>query len=244
MSTLFAFGCSFTQGFEDIMVTTLGEPSFVPNEIEYIRDYCNNEIPKSWPELLANKLGYDSKNCGIGGGSNYDIFARFCRECENIKKDDIVIIGWTFFMRFRWPNKHSQSWSPMFTSYHSVDQEVITKNTFEEIVVNRDNQAVVNEIYDYQKLIIRLSEAIGFKVFFWSSCSKIITTLDSESKKNKIYIFGDKIDNKTTVYDYLQMNGAMSISDETNLKIMNGHMSKSGHIKQSDMFYHHIVNNI
>jgi len=71
---LYVYGDSFTYGLN------LPDPS------------------KSWGSVLSNKLNMGFKNLAYPGGSNW----RICRELQNtnLRKDDIVVIGWTISNRF------------------------------------------------------------------------------------------------------------------------------------------------
>jgi hypothetical protein len=72
MSTLFTFGCSFTEDFERVIETTKYS-DFIPAQRRYVENHLNGRIPKSWPQLLSEKLDLYLKNYGVGGMSNYHI---------------------------------------------------------------------------------------------------------------------------------------------------------------------------
>lgn len=71
---LYVYGDSFTYGLN------LPDPS------------------KSWGSVLSSKMNVGFKNLAYPGGSNW----RICRELQNtnLRKDDIVVIGWTISNRF------------------------------------------------------------------------------------------------------------------------------------------------
>ena len=77
MNSLYIFGDSFSTNFSTI------------NEIE---------LQDSWPILLSNKLGYELKSHASAGISNYGILNTIYNN-SNFDKDDIVIIGITFYDR-------------------------------------------------------------------------------------------------------------------------------------------------
>ena len=80
MKNLYIFGDSFSTNFSTI------------NEIE---------IEDSWPNLLADKMGYTLKNFASAGISNYGILNSIYKNLEIKKIDysDLVIIGFTFYDR-------------------------------------------------------------------------------------------------------------------------------------------------
>ena len=77
MNNLYVFGDSFSTNFS----TT--------NEIL---------IEESWPVLLSEKLGYELKSFASAGISNHGILNSIYNN-SNFDKDDIVIIGITFYDR-------------------------------------------------------------------------------------------------------------------------------------------------
>lgn len=66
MNTLHTFGCSFTAFY-------LGSGH---DYKDYV-NFRNGSLPKTWPELLSDKLGSNLLNYGFGGNSNYEIFKHF-----------------------------------------------------------------------------------------------------------------------------------------------------------------------
>ena len=65
MNTLYTFGCSYTQGFNRS-----------ENNNIYIRfkEYRNGNLPKDWPTLLSEKIGFKLKNYGENASGNNQIF--------------------------------------------------------------------------------------------------------------------------------------------------------------------------
>ena len=57
MSTLFTFGCSFSEEFSVLL------PRTSPNtRVDYIEQYFNGIPPDSWPTMLSKKLGLNIKS--------------------------------------------------------------------------------------------------------------------------------------------------------------------------------------
>jgi len=236
---LYTFGCSYTEDFESVIesVKKHVNSNLIPHQIKYINEHLNGDIPKSWPILLSKFLGYDLKNYGMGGASNYQIFENICKCSDVFDKGDIVIVGWTHFVRFRWPT--NSGWSPRFTNYSESDGN-ISKKTHDEIVYNRDNQCVVDEIYNLQKILIKLSKSIGFDIYFWSSCLRIINGESKEFKNNPVYLLNQMLMDKY-FFKVIFEHGGKTINDETNGKIPDDHLGKSGHEVQAKLFYEHIL---
>jgi len=91
-NTLWTFGDSFTHG-----------NGCLPNE-PYFLKYKKSEDDLIWPEIIAKKLNFELKNIGMGMFSNDKIIDSIIKNYEYINKNDIVIIGKTFYHRFDIPN--------------------------------------------------------------------------------------------------------------------------------------------
>ena len=68
MNTLYTFGCSFTEGFNE---------NHEPYQ-EY-KIFKGGTFPKTWSELLSEKLGLNLFNYGQGSIGNQHIFTNFCK---------------------------------------------------------------------------------------------------------------------------------------------------------------------
>jgi len=224
MGKLYTFGCSFTEDYNK-------SKSYV----EY-KKYRNNILPDVWPTILAKKLNKDVINFGKGGIGNTQIFIDFCSNCDIITSDDIVIIGWTKITRFRWADKYN--WQHLMGS--DKDMHSISLTTHNEILVNRTNRLYINEINDYEKIIIELANTKKFKIYFWSSDSDIIYR---EDKRNDIYILNELKNNfpDFTPYKLINENGEiLTIKHETNGLVVDSHLGEKGHLLQAELFYNHI----
>ena len=236
MNTLFTFGCSFTEDFREVPNNT--------GQSVYVRDYLKGEIPDAWPTVLSKLLGFNVENYGKGGSSNYEIFDRICSHCDEFKKDDIVIIGWTGVNRFRWANFDEDKWNHIIPNHNSkIHNEVyITNNTLNEILVNREHDLYVDEIYKFQKMIDQLSKSGGFTVYYWAMDNRLINNLSSDLLKDKKYICGEAIGQDVSIPKLINMYGGKTIVDETNNLIIDYHYGKTGHQVQGELFYKHIKN--
>lgn len=240
MGKLFTFGCSFTEDFERVLETTKNS-TFIPAQKKYVIDHLGGRVPKSWPQLLSEKLGVELKNYGVGGMSNYHIFDEICEHCNEIKQGDIVIIGWTHVTRFRWVG-NEETWSPIFSHYTENTSKIISESTFNEILVQRTKRLYSEEIYKYQKLIEQLSKSVGFDLYFWSSDGDIINKESRQFLNGRKYLLNDVLTHKNNIFNIIQKNGGKTINEETDGKIPDNHLGESGHKVQAELFYNHIKN--
>lgn len=154
---LWCFGDSYTQRYN-------------PN-IDWCKKYIDFKgyIPKVYCDFLGEELGIESENCGFGGYDNYSIFETLCKNIHKIKKNDIVIIGWSSVIRFRLAAKDG-NWVRFVpntvTDFHISHHTDASRNTIEEIFVNRDNQIFFNEVNSWIHFIN--STMKNNKIVHWS----------------------------------------------------------------------------
>jgi hypothetical protein len=94
MSKLWVFGDSFTAG-----------NGCLHNE-EYTK-YKESDNDLVWPEIVANKLNLELINRGMGAFSNDKIIDTIIEDYNLINKNDLVIIGTTFYNRFDIPDNNT-----------------------------------------------------------------------------------------------------------------------------------------
>jgi hypothetical protein len=252
MATLFGFGDSFTAGhFQD--------DTFKP--YQQWKEYRGGNLPPIWIDLLGQKLNMDVVNYGHGGNSNLETFETICKNCDQFKNGDIVIINWTEITRFRWVafgNFRSAEgiydvpyWRRIQAA--SNDDGCIDEKTKIDIVQNRTNTLYIEEIYNYQNIVDQLAKSIGFNVFYWSGDSDIIYTLPPEKLHQKKYIINDLIierdplffdDIGGTFFKTIKKYGGMVVKEETNGNCTDTHLGESGHRVQYELFYDYIIKNI
>jgi hypothetical protein len=261
MSTLHAFGDSFTEGNPD-------DVEFMPF-IKW-KEFRGGNLPKSWVELLSEKLEMDYKIVAVGGANNNEIFENVCKNCNNFKKDDIVIINWTYMHRFRWsameiyPDgifvNQDKNGNPYYTwrkyginDDRPEDYNYIKRDTKYEIIENRLTNLYLEEIYNWENIIEKLSQSIGFNLFFWSADISLIYSLPSQRFHQKKYILNDSIipgsyehleGKGSDIFRYIYEMGGRFIIDETEGKVIDGHFGESGHKVQSELFYNYIIKHI
>jgi hypothetical protein len=250
MSKLWTFGCSFTAEYDPIDGI---HPPYENNYDKY-RTFKGGELPKIWPNILAEKIGYEIMNCAIGGASNYHIFNQFINVCDLIKKDDILIFGWTQLGRFIAANVEQNLMSqvlPNGAEYHDLG---MSKTTIEEILVNRTHPLWKTEVMNWIKFINVFVEKIGVEAYHWTSDDKIFDAENNEAfNDNRFIVVRDPGAIKSQIYvdkhnmmwylthqDHYGGTQKGKIMDETNYEIMDGHMGELGHKVQYEMFYDHI----
>lgn len=234
--TLWTFGCSFTESLksmEDRDIETSPNNTFT----QY-KKFLDGELPPSWPDILSNKLNFSLQNKGIGGSSNYSIFHTFIRNIDKIKSDDLIIFQWSSLLRFRvveeskfvdvLPNQN-------FTQNFS-------KQTIDEILINRDNKLWVDEISEFTKFIIEYCKSKKIKILFWTHDTDILKFIDKKIYKN--FFIKKEFNNKLVapmlyILDYCEiiLNKGATIDKETNGEIKDGHLGIHGHRVMADMVY-------
>jgi hypothetical protein len=235
MNNLYTFGCSFTEDFEVHNNKTTNSP-----QSRYIFEILNGIVPDSWVDIVSKKLNLTKKNYSIGGDCNYGIFEQICKYCDEFCENDVIIIEWTNVHRFRWPNMENK-WRSRLPGYFS-DYDGISKNTYEEILVNRSHKLWYDEIYHYEKIIDRLCSLNKCKIFYWSFDPNLIYTLPDEIRLQKKYLLIDEINED--LYSLVRNRGGQSINDESNGKINDGHLGKTGHEVLGELIYKDIINKI
>ena len=233
MNTLFTFGCSFTEGFS---VNSISEPY-----LEY-KDFIGGEFPKSWPIVLSEHLNYELKNYGEGASGNQQIFQDVCKRCHEFEVNDIVIIEWTFLQRYRMAL--DDTWLKLGPSKINNPRSPISEECHESIVLNRTLKPYVDELYDYENMVNRLSKSVGFNVFYWSIDNGMLYNVPNLHEKNH-YLLNDMIrDRHDNAFTVTKKNGGYKIVEETDGKIRDFHLGGTGHKVMGDLFYQHIIKHI
>jgi hypothetical protein len=199
MKTLWVFGDSYSTPYED---RTIGD--WVIPYIEW-----KGYVPKTFGDVLSKQLDITVKHLAKGGLDNDTIFEIIIKSAPLIQKEDIVIIGWSSIHRFRLGNsgKGFTTIIPNFNVHHTLS--FISKNTIEEILVNRSLLGYENELYDRIKFLNWLFDQMILIQWtpFWHKGIKIWGT-----------------------------NSFSTITDETNNLIVDGHYSELGHRQLTNKF--------
>lgn len=259
---LWTFGDSFTAGI-------LPDIDHFPPYVEYLKylGISKEEFPEGWVSLLAKKLNLEYENTAVGGSSNQETFFKICLNVDKFKKNDIVIINWTYFHRFLWgleKEEYSNGTGIPFGKFkrasHNVCDDDLLKITpikvFESVGINKSLPCWVEEIKSYELIINTLSNLTGFNVFYWSAESQVYlenSDVFGDSKyicNNEIQTFlkeKNKDDSISEELFFLVMEkyGMTSIFQETNGLIPDRfHRGIEGNKKQAEIFYKWVVNNL
>jgi hypothetical protein len=199
MKRLWIFGDSFSTPFDNKI---LGR---------WDTNYCNwkGYNPKYFGDIITNQLGVQSKHFGIGGADNDTIFEMILKQAPNIRKGDIVIIGWTSIHRFRLADS-----TKGFITIRQIDElkkniPFFHKNTIEEILINRSLSGYEYELYGRVKFLN------------WLFKDMILIQWTPFWDKN-IKVWG--------------VGGFSTITNETDGLIVDAHYSELGHKQLANKF--------
>ncbi len=211
MNKLYVFGCSHSAIHNDVVLKN-------PDMKKYYK-YRGGNFPPTWSELVAKNLKLELVNTAVWGLDNYRIFEAFCNTVEKIKSGDTVVIGWSGVSRFSLYSEKLDSLLSVNAWSANIGNNFtdISKQTIEELLVNRDNLKWTQEVHSWIKAIEKLSKLIGFRVYFWSFFNEF----------RRFYITDD----------ILKLGGEYIIT-ETNGEVANYHLGEKGHIIQA----HYVVN--
>lgn len=234
MNTLWTFGCSYTAAYHPLY-----SGDELSNYGKY-KEWRGGNLPKIWPELLSEKLNLNLENKAEGGSSNYKIFRQFIDEVDDIKEGDVVIIGWTNVLRFVIADERIGKFRDVLPS--DLDNPVydlcISKEALSEIMVNRINKVWDKEVSGWIKLINLYLGKNNVKVFHWKSTdSSIFDGMDT----NDNIMYNQMIFHILSTHIY---NGKVTIRDETNNEVNDGHFGEYGHKSQSDYIYQFIIDKL
>jgi hypothetical protein len=193
-NTLWTFGDSYTEGF-----------GFWAKEYIKWKGYK----PFNFTDILSRDFGFIKKNMGLGGSDNYSIFETFCKNIEKIKEDDFVIIGWSNHIRFRLATKNDTWVSLRPGDSHDLSLfEHLSKQSIDEILLNRSSYKFAHEVDSWIKLInIALPKT---DIIHWTP-------------------FGGAI----TKCEFIR---CQTVSEETDLAVDDGHYGEAGHKELSEKF--------
>lgn len=243
MSTLWTFGCSFTAEYYPV-----GCPN-MPSKYDEYKKWRNNNLPDVWPTLLANKLGYECQNRAVGGSSNYLIFKQFLDFVHSVKKDDILIFGWTNSARFQLVNEEENVFNQIQpNSVGGFPGISVSQNAINEVLINRTHNLWIEEVFSWMLLINIYLNKIGAHVFHWTSDEHITIQFKNLFKDDYRIIKGNDYENinrciMSEIEDLCNEQHdrlIAKISQETNETVDDGHFGEYGHITQSEYMYNYI----
>jgi hypothetical protein len=184
---------------------------------DYIK-FCGY-TPKHFTEILSEKFNLNLINKGIGATDNYTIFESIIKNIDNIKEGDKIVVDWVSILRFRVVDNNK------FKTIISTDRlneiAFLSKNTMNEILINRDSILYANEVIYWSNLLKKIFKN---NIIFWS--------IFEEFKNNS---------------DIIYMNSGVlnfNILNETNGYINDFHLGEIGHIELSNHLYSKFSNKI
>lgn len=253
---LYCFGDSYTEGYKNDM-------NFWPYDAyrKSLGIDDPKDMPPVWSELLGEKLGIESFNYAKGGASNHETILRFSEHSSKLKKDDIVIVNWTYIQRCLWvlaPQVETDTRNSITSvSPHQgqhYDPDKIYQGAYDLIAVNRMHFAWTYEVLGYQQLIDSLASSVGFKVYYWFTDDYLYNNFSSiENMNQDKYILHDliqKFDPMKYDYDFccipfniLKEYGAQTIMQDSNgMGHDSMHLGGTGHKVQAEIFYSYLTN--
>lgn len=193
MNRLWIFGDSFSFYFKFICP-------------EYHKEFKYE--PTIFSQNLSGDLNLELKTLARGGNDNYTIFNSWINVLSEIKKEDILIFGWSQIERFRLADVDNEWLNINIRHFERKKQirhiENFSKSTLDEILINRNNEKYFDEVNNFIKIInFTMKDNI---IIHWSWIN-----------------FENKI-NLTLEYEQLD-----NIATETKGKINNGHYGQKSH---------------
>ena len=230
MATLFTFGCSYTADYHK-----------EGGNYEAYYNFRGKNFPDVWPKVLSKKLKFDLENYGFGGVGNDFIFNQVCKNIRKIKKNDILIVGWSYINRYKWVDFQSNMWT-MANCSTPIISEQNNKIIHDEITYNRTHPKYVEEVYDYMKIIDYISEIVGFELYYWSGDCNLIYPIPVDKRQDKKFLISNVVGeiNETPFNEVFKLGGKR-IFEETDDLIHDLHFGETGHKIMGELFYDHII---
>lgn len=168
--------------------------------------------PKVFGDIIADNLNYKSMYFASGGISNDFIFEKIYTNANKIKKNDIIIIGWSSINRFRLSLENKKWWNIVNSGENkwSDDDEYpdISNRTIGEILLNRELPMWKDELKKRIEFINWLFAKN--RVIHWSPFKGVCE------------------------YDIFKKNPEL-IRDETNQEVDDTHYSELGHVQLAEL---------
>lgn len=185
-------------------------------------------------------MGCNLINKGKGASGNDFIFHNICKLSHEFKKDDIVIVEWSYMERFRWVDVSGGLWEH---SSANTTAPNLSNSTALEIVMNRTHRLYMDDIDDYDNILNTLSISVGFKIYYWTPDAKLLRFKNQNKLNKQRYLDLDYIrdyDPDSTIFREVKERGGEEIVHETNGEVKDYHFGERGHQILSDMFYEEI----
>ena len=90
----------------------------------------------------------------MGRWDNYSIFESFCKVVKEIKKDELVIFGWSDTSRFRLTDRNG-NWINYLANDNKIDvvAEYMDRDSIDKLLANRSNKKYDSEVNNWINLI-------------------------------------------------------------------------------------------
>jgi hypothetical protein len=232
-NTLWTFGCSFTAEYHPV-------GDYYRSNYDDYKEWRGGNLPPVWPTILSEKLKMNLVNKGKGATGNSTIFRNFCNSTDDIKKGDVVIIGWSRMLRY---NLAAPDGTWMMDILPSMQYSEHPKDILDYITVNRSLEPWMYDIVSYIKIATNYCKLIGADLFFWTSDDtmyKILYKLYPELDTNK-FIDWDSESLIGYIHTKSNENSKFVIKHETNGEVDDQHMGEIGHRYQSDIIFKHLI---
>jgi predicted transport protein len=148
---LWVFGDSYSETFRRI------QGGIYLNWKKNYVDFKGYE-PKVFSDIVAEELNLELVNTNLKGESsdNATIFSRIINNIDNIKKGDVISVGWTTVTRYRVVNFNSKSWDIINPGHPIIDYPNLSEQTFQEIGINRTHKLYFNELCEWVEVVNKL----------------------------------------------------------------------------------------
>ena len=171
MRTLWIFGDSYSESWKGVLMRTESYP-----QVQYCKhlDRIPHHFAETFTKIINSNKGPkidQVKNYALGGFDNYTILQTISYHIREIKKDDIVLVGWSSIARWRfiveenskrengpWMRENhpsfDPSWLPASPSFGKEEESDKKMHPFiEKQTVRRMCYATLKEISDWQNLL-------------------------------------------------------------------------------------------
>lgn len=185
-------------------------------DFKWTYDYISwkGYIPKHFTEILSEKLNSNIINKGIYAIDNYTIFETILTHISDIGPNDKIVVDWVSILRFRVADKNKFK---TIIGYELFDKTIpyLSKNTIDEILLNRNSILFVNEVIYWTKL---LKFIFKDNIVFWTDFKEF----DTQPYIIKMYNLTDT---------------KLKIIQETNNDILDYHYGEIGHLYLANTLY-------
>jgi hypothetical protein len=244
-NTVWVFGDSFSEDVESLPDGN--------GRVDYVNNYLNGVPYKIWQKKVAEALGYDYQNRAAlsgkkfnylgSGNSNDQMYLNICEYASQIKKGDIVLVGFTDIHRVQVPREDGEiiSLTPHIVNKTDLphlsdfDLKRYTAN-----IIDRGNPYYVYELLQRFKLVETLADKVGFSLYYWYWGSPL--THNAKQVDTSRWLNYQVLGSWKDIGTYCAENNTElhSIEVETNGNIVDGHWGVRGNKTVFNIFYPYI----